>query len=37
MKYLTIALKYFAKAVETLTIIGPFIRGIASIWKKKED
>lgn len=35
MKYITLALKYLAKAIETVTIIGPFVRGIASIWKKK--
>lgn len=36
MKYLTLALKYLGKAIETITIIGPFIRGLAGIWKKNK-
>ncbi len=36
MKYFTLALKYLAKAIETITIIGPVIRGLASIWKPKK-
>ena len=35
MNYFKLAIKYLTKAIETITIIGPFIRGFASIWKKK--
>lgn len=37
MKYLTLAFKYLTKAIETITIVGPFIRGFLSIWTKKKD
>ena len=36
MKYLTIALKYLGKAIETITIVGPIIRGLAKIWKTDQ-
>lgn len=35
VKYITLALKYLTKAIETITIIGPILRGLKSIWSKK--
>ena len=37
IKYLSIALKYLGKAIQTITIITPFIKGLSSIWKNKKD
>ena len=36
MKYITTILMYAGKALETLTVLDPIIRGLISIWKPKK-